>query len=72
MRNFFLGILGIFLAFVMIKYRQKIIHFTGKWVWAEKYLGTGGSYSAVVLLAIVIFFVSLLVLTGNFDSFRIF
>ncbi|MEI7511773.1 MAG: hypothetical protein WCJ84_06475 [Candidatus Peregrinibacteria bacterium] len=59
-------ILGIALAYVMIKYREIIIDFSGKFDWAEKYLGN--SYNAVILFAIFIFFFSLTFLFGEQSS----
>ncbi len=59
-------LLGIVLAFAMIKYREDIIDFSGKFDWAEKYIG--GSYNAIILFAIFIFFFSLTFLFGEQDA----
>jgi len=66
--NIIWGFGGIFLAFLLVKYRRSIIHFTGKWGWAEKYLGIGGSYSAVVIVAIIVFLLALSKLFGKIDN----
>lgn len=64
----FWGLIGILAAAAMIYYRRQIIEFTGTWGWAEKYLGAGQSQSACIFLAIIIFFISLSIMTGAFDG----
>jgi len=65
--SFFLSLLGLIAPYFLVKYREKVIDLTGRFDWAEKYLGQGGSYSAVVLFSIFLFFFSLLYITGNED-----
>lgn len=66
--NIIWGIIGILLAFAMVRWRKQIIQFTGSWGWAERFLGPGGSYSGVVLVAIILFIFSLLKLAGKLSS----
>lgn len=67
--NIFWMLVGIGLSYILIRYRKQIIDFTGTWGWAERYLGSGGSYTAVVFMAIGLFFLSITLATGGFDDF---
>lgn len=67
MQKVFWGLLGLYISFLMIRYREKIVNFTGKIGWAETYLGRGGTYNAMILIAIIFFFWSILYMTGNLD-----
>ena len=60
------GALGIGLAFAMIKWRMKILEFTGTWSWAEKYCG--GTHVAIVLFALLTFFASIAKMLGKLDT----
>ncbi|MBI5414904.1 hypothetical protein HZA38_05330 [Candidatus Peregrinibacteria bacterium] len=59
-----IGILGIIISFLMIKYRHHIYRFSGPWGIVERYLGMGSTPTFIVLLAVVVFFVSITVFTG--------
>lgn len=63
----FKGVLAIVGAFFLMKYREKVVEMTGKFAWAEKYLGTGGTYNLMVILAIVFFLWGLASITGTTD-----
>ncbi|MCT4591797.1 MAG: hypothetical protein N4A36_00195 [Candidatus Gracilibacteria bacterium] len=63
--NIIWGLIGISTALILVKFRYKIIEFTGDWGWAERYLGNGGSVRAVVLIAIILFFASIAKMTGK-------
>ncbi len=67
--NIFWGIVGIVLAFYLVKYRRYIVDFTGAWGWAERFLGRGSSPTALVLCALFLFFLSLSLMTGHLDVF---
>jgi len=43
--------------------------FTGDFSWAEKYLGSGGTNTFIVLFAIGVFILSLMYSLGTLDSF---
>ncbi len=58
------GIFWMVIAFFMIRYRGRIYNFTGPWGWIERYLGPGRTPVAIVLLAIVLFFVGITIMTG--------
>ena len=64
--NIFLGILGIVLSLLVIIYRQKIKAFMGPIAWAEARFGPGGTYTALLLLGVLGFFLSLMVMTDSF------
>ena len=63
--HFIYGLLGMGLAYLIVKYREQIVEMTGKFSWAEKYLGRGGTYNAYVLLGIIIFCISFLFFIGE-------
>ncbi len=63
----FQGILAIAAAFALIKYREKVVGFTGKFAWAEKYLGSGGTYNLMVIIAVILFFWGVAKMTGTMD-----
>ena len=65
----FSGLLAIIGAFLLIKYREKVVGFTGKFAWAEKYLGTGGTYNLMVIISIILFFWGVAKMTGTTDVF---
>lgn len=64
MLSWLLSFFGLIAPYFMVKYREQIIEMTGKFSWAERYLGNGGSYNVIVLFAIFLFFFSLLYITG--------
>jgi hypothetical protein len=66
--NIIWGLIGMTIAFALIKWRKQIIDFTGSWGWAERYLGAGGSYTAIVIVAVLIFLVALTKLVGKLDD----
>lgn len=68
MKQILLGLVGMYLSYLIIRFRKHIVDWTGKIGWAETMLGSGGTYNAMVLFAIVIFFFSILYMTGNLDS----
>lgn len=49
-------------------YREKVVAFTGKWPWFEERLGPGGSYSAVILVALVLWIGAMMYALGSFDQ----
>ncbi|OGJ55407.1 hypothetical protein A2706_01625 [Candidatus Peribacteria bacterium RIFCSPHIGHO2_01_FULL_51_35] len=60
----FLSIIGIVLAFFMLKYRERLGDMIGEGEWMQK---VGGIYSMIIIVAVVIFFVSIATLTGTSD-----
>ena len=60
----FLSIIGIILAFFMLKYRERLGDTIGEAEWMQK---VGGVYMMIIIAAIVIFLVSVATLTGTSD-----
>jgi hypothetical protein len=58
-------IAAIFLAIIIIKYREKIVRIVGKNEWAERYLGAGGTYTFWILFALLIIVIALVWLAGT-------
>ncbi|MFA5916686.1 MAG: hypothetical protein WC850_00445 [Candidatus Gracilibacteria bacterium] len=52
----FYAILFISLGFLMIRFRKNVHDRTGHWYWAEKYLGSGGTYLVLVLFGLFLIF----------------
>lgn len=63
----FKGILAIIGSFLLIKYRERVVATTGKFAWCEKYLGYGGTYRFMVILAVVLFLWGVASITGTTD-----
>ena len=68
MQKFLVLICGSLIAFLLLKYRGPIKQFTGDFDFAEKYLGTGGTNTFFVLLAILIFVITLMYFTGTLPT----
>jgi len=56
---------SIFLAIIIIKFREKIVRMIGKNEWAERYLGQGGTYTFWILFALLIIFIALIWMVGT-------
>jgi hypothetical protein len=52
----------------LIYYRERVQRFTGNIAFAEKYLGTGGTFRLYLLLGIGATIFSILYITGTLDS----
>ena len=63
----FKGILAIIGAFLLIKYRERVVNATGKFAWCEKYLGYGGTYRFMVIFAVLLFLWGVATITGTTD-----
>lgn len=62
MQHIFLGLLGVAVSILMIKYREKIGSTIGDAEWMK---WVGGNYNLVILIAIFIFFWSIAEMTGT-------
>lgn len=62
-----LGLIGAMLSVALIVYRERVVRFTGMIQWAENHLGGGGTYTLMILIGVVLFFVSLMYMTNSFD-----
>ncbi len=63
--NIFLGLIGIIISYLIIRYRHQVVGFTGSWGWAEKYIGSGHSETACTLLGVLTFFISVTIASGK-------
>ena len=61
-----LGIFGIVVSFLLVKYRERVGEIIGEAEWMRK---IGGVYNVIVITAIIIFFWSLAALTGTTSIF---
>jgi len=57
-------IVTVIIAILIIKYREKIVRTIGKNELAERYLGSGGTYTFWILLALFLIFLALVWLVG--------
>ncbi len=64
-----ISILLIGLALLMLTKNKKFVDFFGKNGWAERHLGSGGTYTLFKLIALLLIFFTLLYLTGMLNSF---
>lgn len=67
MNKLIVFLIGFPIALLMILYRYQIIRFTGKFEWAETKLGSGGSYTLVIIFAMVIWIGCMMYALGSFD-----
>ena len=68
MDKFIVFLLGFSVALLLIIYRYRVIQFTGKFAWAEAKLGSGGSYTLVIVAAMLVWFGSMVYALGTFDQ----
>jgi len=69
MDKIFFGLIGFPLSFLIIIYRVKVKDFTGSIGFAERYFGSGGTYTLILLLGLAIFIITLLYVTDTLQSF---
>ena len=65
MDRFLVFIVGFAIAVVMLRYRRWIKDFTGDIAFAEKYLGSGGTNTLIVIVALLVFVLSLMYSLGT-------
>lgn len=63
--RFFVGLIGIPLGFAIVVYRERVKRFTGDIAWAEKHLGPGGSYTAILIFGLAVVIGSFLYMMGT-------
>ncbi len=54
----FYALLGIAMGLGIVKYRKIVYSWTGRFYWAEKYLGSGGTVFIITLVWLGLIFVS--------------
>lgn len=68
MNKIIVALVGFPLSFIFIIYRAKIKQFTGNIAFAERYFGSGGTYTLMLLIGIGIFVMTLLYITGTMQA----
>ncbi len=63
----FYGILLIIWGYSIIKYRRNVKSWTGNWLWAEKYIGNGGTYVVLILIGLALMFFGILYPFGGIE-----
>jgi hypothetical protein len=61
-----LGLAGIVCSIFMLKYRERLGDLVGEAEWMNK---VGGVYSLIIIIALLLFFWSVAVMTGTTDIF---
>lgn len=64
----FVFLMGFPIALLLMIYRERVVHFTGKMQWAEDHLGAGGTYTLVIIFALVIWIGCMMYALGSFDQ----
>ncbi|MFO0763973.1 MAG: hypothetical protein U0518_03920 [Candidatus Gracilibacteria bacterium] len=62
-----LSLLGFAAGVALMKYRKQVYDFTGPFGWAERYMGSGGTATAIVLFGFASIVLSILYLFGYFQ-----
>lgn len=60
------GLIGIPLGFIILVYKERIVFTFGKMEWAERRLGSGGTYNVWVLVGLGVMIGSFLYMIGSF------
>jgi len=68
MSRIIVGLIGIPLGFFMIRYNMKVKDMIGDIVFAERYLGRGGTYTFIKLFALFVSVASFLYMTGTLQD----
>jgi hypothetical protein len=68
MNRYLVLISSIVIAFVLLRYRSQIRNYIGDVGFAEKYLGAGGTYKLIAILAILSFVIGLMYFFGTFQA----
>ncbi len=67
--HFLQGLIGMVAGFLIIVFRARIKDLTGNIGFAERYLGTGGTWTFLAILGALIFIFSLMWSTGSLQRF---
>ncbi len=58
-------------GFALLKYTRQVKNFTGSWGWAERYLGGGGTYSAIKIFGLISIIFAFMYVTGGIQDFLV-
>ena len=64
----FLGVLGVVVGLLIVKYREPIYRFSGKFSFAEKYLGAAGTISFYLLFGSFLVILSIVYGSGFLEN----
>lgn len=67
MQRFFMLLICLGLAFLMLRYTEKLKRLLGDIAFAEKYLGAGGTYTLIKLIALGLIVFGFVYASGQID-----
>ncbi|MCD5375014.1 hypothetical protein LR010_01015 [Candidatus Gracilibacteria bacterium] len=65
--DLFYSVLFIAGGISIIKYRRNVKSWTGNWLWAEKILGSGGTYVLMILIGLFLIFFGVIYPFGGME-----
>jgi len=68
MQKFLILIIGSVISYLLLRYKGAVKNFTGDFAFAEKYLGSGGTNTFIVIVGILTFVFSLMYVLGTLDT----
>jgi hypothetical protein len=63
------GIIGIIIGIILVIYARKLVEWFGTMATAERFLGYGGTYTALRIIGVVLVVIFLLYMTGFLATF---
>jgi hypothetical protein len=63
------GIIGIIIGIILVIYARKLVEWFGTMATAERYLGYGGTYTALRIIGVILVVIFLLYMTGFLATF---
>jgi len=66
--RFLVGIIGFPLGIIIIVYRERVKRFTGDMGFAEKWFGSGGTYTAIMLFGFIVTIGSIMYAFGTLQA----
>lgn len=55
-------------GFALLKYTRELKNFTGSWGWAERYVGPGGTYTAIKIFGVLAIMFAFAYITGHIQE----
>ena len=68
MQKFLIFLIGTAISYLFLRYRGQIKGVTGDFAFAEKYFGSGGTNTFIVIVGVLIFVLTLMYVLGTLDS----
>jgi len=66
--NILLGIIGVVIGLLVIKFREPIYRFSGKFGFAEKFFGSGGTLSFYLIFGCLLVILSIVYASGFLEN----